>query len=179
MVVLAMAAAAALVPVLVPVMVTGCSDATGELKGGQSLVVDPCPADAGNTWTDLYQCYFGPSGRASCAGMSDCHTSSSNTIGAGGFFFVCGPTKDTCWDGFTSFLVDGDAGPMRTVGAGNTLQYLRAPGSKVPIMPCNVTGQGNGVPTCNLLGLAGNAYTFTQDDLNRINAWIMNGAQDN
>jgi hypothetical protein len=175
MVVLAMAAAAA---ALLPLL-TACSDATGQLKGGQSIVIDSCPPDAGHTWSDLYQCYFGPSGRAACAGMSDCHTSASKVVGSGGLFFVCGLTKDTCWQGFTSTLVAGDAGPMPVKGAGNTLQYLRAPGSMIPIMPCNVTGQKDGVPTCNLTGAAGNAYTFSKDDLDRINAWIADGAQDN
>jgi hypothetical protein len=169
MVVLALAATAALL--------AGCSDATGELRGGQSLYVDPCPQDAGHTWTDLYGCYFGPSGKASCSALSECHGSKSNMLGNGGGFIVLGHTKESAYEGFTRYAVPPDAGPMPVQGATNVVMFLRT--SAGGFMPCNGSVIA-GTFTCNIDStIPGNAYTFTPADMDRINTWINEGAQDN
>jgi hypothetical protein len=167
MVVLALAATAALL--------SGCSDATGQLRGGQILVVDPCPPDAGHTWTDLYGCYFGPSGKASCAAINECHGSVSDPGAA--FNFVCGHTKEACYQGVINFGA-GDAGPMPVPDAKLWSSFLRTPGQASGFMPCNVLALAGNIPTCSI-DTAGNSYTFSSDDMKRINAWIAEGAQDN
>jgi hypothetical protein len=158
---------------------SGCSQATGEVQGGTPLAVETassevCGPDAGSTWTDLYSCYFGPNGVASCAALGECHVSSASAGAADGF--ICGPTKGTCYTGFTTF--DSDAGPV--LGAKNVLVNLRSAASPGGLMPCNLFEeefQGQSFPECS--PTAGRAYTFTEDDMARIEAWITEGAQDN
>ena len=78
----------------------GC-DATGNVQGGQALLPDPCAAThGGHTWTDLYACYFGPTGKANCSAQSGCHVSPDGTV-ASISGFVCGTTKESCWFGMT------------------------------------------------------------------------------
>ncbi len=94
---------AVLAALLVGVASLGSSacDATGQVQGGQALHPDPCAAtDGGHTWTDLYTCYFGPTGKAGCAAQSQCHTNLASTA-APISGFVCGDTKDGCWFGMT------------------------------------------------------------------------------
>jgi hypothetical protein len=98
----------------------GC-DASGSVQGGQSLLPDPCAAtDGGHTWSDLYICYFGPQGKASCTAQGSCHGNASQT-GASTSGFVCGASKEACWRGMTQGIVvcggndggedaEGDAG---------------------------------------------------------------------
>jgi hypothetical protein len=54
--------------------------------------VDAAPAPA--TWTSVYDTYFGPGTPGHC-GNAGCHA----TIRSG---FLCGPTKDTCYQGLVS-----------------------------------------------------------------------------
>ena len=78
----------------------GC-DASGATQGGQALLADPCEATkGGHTWSDLYACYFGPSGKAGCTAQSACHGSfpQQSTQFSG---FVCGTSKDAVWYGMT------------------------------------------------------------------------------
>jgi hypothetical protein len=169
----------------------GC-DATGELKGGESLTADPCPHDAGSTWTDLYGCYFGPGGVASCSALGYCHGGARDP-GGGGESFVCGPTKDTCWQGITNtFQTCGfDGGPFWDSGAASAawvVTWLRQvpsaypPGTLNLLMPCNATfptTAPGAVPAPQCLPSAGREYTFTPADMARINAWIDAGALNN
>jgi hypothetical protein len=80
---------------------SACDDATGAVRGGQPLHVDPCDAtDGGHTFTDLYTCYFGPTGKANCTAQAGCHVSLASAA-APISGFVCGATKDECWFGMT------------------------------------------------------------------------------
>jgi hypothetical protein len=166
------------------VTLLGCSDATGTVHGGDALVVDPCTASlaengGGHRWQDLYTCYFGPTGKASCAAQGICHGSASQ-LGAQFSTFVCGPSKDACWQGMTA---PGSIVPMGgTMDGTQTILYgsLRKP-DNTGLMPCSPVEtplpDGGTNTTC---GSAANGnYTFTTDDLARITAWIQEGAQDN
>jgi hypothetical protein len=85
---------------LVAACACGC-DATGGEQGGQAFAPDPCDATkGGHTWTDLYTCYFGPTGKANCSAQSACHVN-ANSLAAGISGFVCGNSKDDCWFGMT------------------------------------------------------------------------------
>jgi hypothetical protein len=179
----------ALAPIaLLAALATGCSEATGSLKGGELLVVDPesnaaCAADAGATWPNLYACYFGPNGQATCAGQNACHGSFDDPGGSLGF--VCGDTPDSCYKGFTTYpwrqrtndagdlvVVTGDAGAVASAKAVEL--NLRGPGLAGQ-MPCDLTLAG-GIPTCDTQG---RAYGFSSADIARINAWIDAGAPPN
>jgi hypothetical protein len=155
-------------------VVSGCSDATGSLRGGTLLLVDQpnpsCAIDAGSTWTALYACYFGTSGVANCSTLTQCHSTAQAPGGAEGF--VCGSTQDACYQGFTHYLatVGIDAGPAENASA--VVMALRTAGSG-GTMPCASVVNG----LCN--SSASNAYSFTADDVARINAWIDAGAPNN
>lgn len=99
-------------------LLCGC-DATGSEQGGQSLTPDPCDATkGGHTWTDLYTCYFGPTGKANCSAQSACHVS-PNSSAAAISGFVCGSTKESCWFGMThSIYVLQDVEPPTACDAG-------------------------------------------------------------
>jgi hypothetical protein len=81
----------------------GC-DATGGEQGGQALAPDPCDAanknGGGHTWSDLYTCYFGPTGKANCSAQAGCHVT-ANSVAATISGFVCGASKQDCWFGMT------------------------------------------------------------------------------
>lgn len=164
-----------------------CTDATGGVQGGEPLAVDPCQVSlkqsgAGHRWQDLYACYFGPTGKASCAAQGVCH-GAPDQAGAQFSTFVCGPSKDACWQGMTSSIVP----PKGATDGTKTALYFslrRQDGTATPAtdnMPCNpVTmpaADGGSNVTCSLS--AGANYVFTSDDLARIVAWIQEGAQDN
>ncbi len=161
---------------LAATLASGCTDATGTVRGGELLLVDQtmnaaCAADAGDTWTSLYGCYFGPTGKASCAALPECH---GLATGLGGSFgFVCGPTQESCYEGFTHFPFGSDAGAALSAGTIRR-NYLRAPGN-LGTMPCNPS---SGAVICSPSD-PGNAYAFTRDDIARIDAWIDGGAQNN
>jgi hypothetical protein len=150
----------------------GCSDAPNTVQGGDPLFdASPMPvsegggfngpsgcqaggANAGSTWADLYTCFFGPSGVASC-GMSGCHGPGS----AGSGIWTCGPTSQECWQGIQ--MVIGSTDPMAT----QLYSGLRKPdGSGLNNMP--LTGPGGAAP-----------YVFTNDDLQRVRMWIQDGAK--
>jgi hypothetical protein len=116
-----------LLPALAALALLGC-DATGGPQGGQPLLEDPCAAtDGGHTWSDLYTCYFGPSGKASCSALSACHGNfpqgSGGTLnGAVTSGYVCGSTKQECWYGMTHAYDAGEAddgGPDAVADAGD------------------------------------------------------------
>lgn len=77
-------------------------DASSTVQGGQALTTDPCasPEALTPTWHDLYQCYFGPSGKASCTAQGFCHGSPTEQ-GGGYSQFICGSSSLECWQGMT------------------------------------------------------------------------------
>src|SRR3974390_2430278 len=84
----------------------GCAVASGEVTGGtplfetQSASADAAGVSGASTFTALYNDYFGPMGKANCTSLSTCHNSAS-AQGAGTSGFVCGTSKDECWQGMT------------------------------------------------------------------------------
>jgi hypothetical protein len=83
----------------------GC-DASGGEQGGQPIAADPCGSpQLGHTWTDLYTCYFGPTGKANCSAQSACHATLgySGGIPGGGAVsgFTCNADKHACWFSMT------------------------------------------------------------------------------
>src|SRR5580700_6747273 len=95
-----MRAPLAAVLILASTSSSGC-DATGSAQGGEALIPDPCAAThGGHTWTDLYTCYFGPTGKASCSAKAGCHVIANSTP-ASISAFICGASKEDCWFGMT------------------------------------------------------------------------------
>lgn len=96
--------AGALLPLLV-LATASCSDATGSVHGGELLVAPAVDCTqtgpACSTWSYLYACYFGPTASAhasGCSAQTQCHGAAKST-GAGASGFVCGATKDECYQG--------------------------------------------------------------------------------
>jgi hypothetical protein len=178
-----------------------CTDATGSVQGGAPLTSQ---AACTPTWTSLYATFFGPAGQASCSAQASCHGAASQS-GAMTSGFVCGSSKEECWEGMTKGINPVDAGGVfcpivctseDAGGAGcpqnssfscpsdPTQQSLiidlhKASGGGLNNMPCAApldAGADAGVLEC----LASqSAYTFTSDDLACITTWIQQGAQDN
>ena len=106
-----------------------CSDAHGTVSGGEArfdasiggesladgatctLADANTDAGSGHAWTDLYRDYFGPAGKASCAGDGTCHGDDTQA-GAKASDYICGHDADTCYTGITSpragLVVAGD-----------------------------------------------------------------------
>jgi hypothetical protein len=175
-------------PLLMTPLLSACGDATGLLVGGDPLTTmtpseagtaptgeggiatnqtnpDCIPggngAHPGNTWSDLYACYFGPSGTDSCAGTGNsCH---GNPAAMGGSFWNCGMTSDSCYQGMTGYpalmIMSSQSSP--------TMAHLYN-------VVCSVTGQGY-MP----LGCSVPSETLESGDLARIAAWIGAGASEN
>jgi hypothetical protein len=106
-------------PALVALLSLAGCDASGGTQGGQLLSPDPCDlTNGGHTWSDLYTCYFGPTGKANCSAQAQCHASLAGT-GAITSGFVCGTTKEGCWFSMThpEYILEG-VFPLTTCDAG-------------------------------------------------------------
>jgi hypothetical protein len=135
------------------------------LDAGGSGADDTGP-DGGTRWQDLYATYFGPTGRANCSqARGACHTSESD-LGFATSGFVCGATRDSCWQGMTQGL---DAGYPVLVPAGATDP------ATTPLWEALYKGAPSGGAMNNNMPQTLN-YTFSASDLARISAWIRNGA---
>lgn len=162
-------------------LASGCTDATGSVQGGQALTItsgDSAPP-CGTTWTALYGGYFGPTGVATCApgNQSSCHGDATQS-GAQTSGFVCGTSKDTCYQGVTQGIPPDEGGFFPAIfppDAGDPTQtqlytsiHKTTSATGLNNMPCGDP------PTCH----AGNAsYTFTASDLACITAWAQHGAK--
>ncbi len=173
--------------VLGAVLLLACSDAPSSVQGGEYIYEGGPPsmvsaddgggdaietpdvmlppgcqaggASAGSTWTDLYTCYFGPMGVASCTAFSVCHV----TNGVGGGIWLCGTDQATCYSGIKTQISGNNAMQTFLYGA----LHKANPGS----------GDINNMPATQ--DLSGTSYTFTTDDLMRISSWIQGGAPNN
>ena len=128
---------------LVVACACGC-DATGGEQGGQPLAPDPCSSpELGHTWTDLYTCYFGPTGKANCSAQSACHAA-LNGMGAGISAFVCGADKHACWFSMTHplYVLQGVL-PLTACDAG----AAEADGS-CPMPPADAGADAAPICTC-------------------------------
>jgi hypothetical protein len=133
--------------------ICACSDATHVVSGGDPLVVDGCQpggTNGGHRWQDLYACYFGPSGQASCGSRSGCH-GAADQLGSKASSYVCGPSADACWQGITKGQVPKGGAPDWT---------------KVPLY--NTLRKPDGSGTMPRMS----TFVFQQADLDRIGAWI-------
>jgi hypothetical protein len=163
-----------------------CTTATGGVVGGDPIAAGPAAegpcSGSSHTWTDLYECYFGPTGKGSCVGQSFCHGAPTQ-LGAQMSAFTCGPSKDGCWQGMTTpgsiVPMGGTADGTKTVLYGSLRKIIN--GHAVGLMPCNPQSvpQADGGTTINCSATQGGTYAFGQGDLERITAWIQEGAQDN
>jgi hypothetical protein len=147
----------------------GCSDATGTVQGGEALLVDPCAGTGGaapHTWSALYACYFGPTGKASCSAQGICHGSATQT-GSQISGFVCGTSSQECWQGMTQGMCSGGAVPPCPI-----VQSGQDP-TRTGLYMNLRKSDGTGNMPLN------SGFTFTADDMARISAWIQEGAQNN
>jgi len=149
------------------VSIIGCS-ATGGTTGGD-LRFDPTeqPLDAsseeedagsGTGFSDLYRDFFGPTGRASCAGNGQCHGSASE-LGASSSAFICSD-QATCYStmtGAANLAKPSDASdPTKSVLLG-VLRHRDASNDIVGFMPKSP------------------AYVFSSTSIARISTWIAAG----
>jgi hypothetical protein len=176
-------------PLLLAPLLYGCSDATGSLVGGDSLAAMTAPSDAstpsgegggggatnqtnpdcipggsgahaGNSWTDLYTCYFGTSGTDSCAGsVGNCHGTGTDP---GGSIWACGMTSDSCYKGMTGYI----GLQVTTSKSDPTMAHLYQ-------VICSQGGPGYMPLFCPPGTSVGSA------DLDRIAAWVGAGAPEN
>jgi hypothetical protein len=184
----ALAVRAAAVAVLAPLAVLAAcgdeasppwgSEATGSIKGGESLVTSVECNQTGaacQTWSYLYACYFGPnaSGHAGgCAANAACHqiATGAGTATSG---FLCGLTKDSCWQGMT----DNTINPLlpTLVKSKNALTLYNAlyqDGSDAGLI-----GTDNMPPSTTELNAPPFMPGFTKGEMACIKGWVAAGAQ--
>lgn len=115
--------------------------------------------DAGTTWVDLHRDFFGPTGRASCAGDGACH-GAANQPGAKATGYVCAGGRDECYAGIvnerTKLVIPGDT----TTPANKSFLHL-------------VLRKSDGT---GLMPKRPPEFVFTVGDMARIDAWIQRGA---
>jgi hypothetical protein len=184
--------------VVVAAVWLGCN-ASGTTSGGSLTSTDACAATGNDhTWTALYTCYFGPGAKTSCVGQDFCHGGPEMTGTLNPPYYVCGTTRESCYEGFVKAFsgcpdggvadaesdapAEGSASPTPdagrcTVGIQPYAYFFGdARGSSVTgfhNMPYSATASQNPYAS----GSTG--ASFTQADLDRIQAWINDGAQDN
>jgi hypothetical protein len=147
----------------------GASDPDAESGPPPVVDVDQCP-DAGTpaAWSDLYNCYFGPSGIAKCGSASGCHDI-ANDDGAQGSGFVCGHSSLECWQGMNMSVLP------------NGVPIVFGPDGGIPLAdPTTATlwlalrkTSGEGLDNMPLLPATA---TFSSYDVARIATWIGRGA---
>jgi hypothetical protein len=162
----------------------GCTNATGNISGGDYIlptfdggVAEAAPvqvadlvlpdgcsdggANAGARWQDLYACYFGTSGVASCAGSpGNCHGAAGDP-GAGFSNFTCPPGDSMgCWMGMSTVLVSGQPADTTIL-----LGVLRQ-----TVTTTDFCTQGACMPKTP------QSIVFGPDDVARISSWVNAGA---
>ena len=167
----------------------GCALATGNVQGGEPLIdasttvsistggeggtttlpttnntaanCQPGAMNGGTTWTDLYTCYFGPTGPDSCAGSpGNCH----GTGGAGAqAAWLCGETSASCYMGMVAYsTLDPPAGKSDPTSSG------------LYMVLCQVNDAG--VMTGVMPEFCPTSAWLYPADMARIAAWIAAGA---
>jgi hypothetical protein len=171
----------------------GCGDASGTVSGGEPILLKPAAAmpeggngnplpvecqpggaNAGNGWADLFHCYFGPTGMASCSGAVDgssfCHgaPSQDGTFASGGF--QCPADVNACYTSITTSMLNG--GPIVPVGATDaTTTTLYGVLRQANMMCPKATG--------SCMPYSPTSVVFQPSDLSRITDWIQKGAMNN
>jgi hypothetical protein len=170
-------------PTLGAMAFLGCGNAVDTVEGGEPLLTVPPPpsdggslldamspcqpggANGGHSWTDLYACYFGPTGVVSCESQTICHGVAGEQ-GALGSNYVCGPTQNDCYQGMlTGGLVTAGstADPTQSLLYVVLCKYDPATGMATGLMPKNCPP----------------AAWLQPGDVARIAAWIKEGAPNN
>ena len=160
-------------------VLAGCDDATGTVRGGEALASQSTACDA--TFTSLYANFFGPVGQASCSpsSQSSCHGDTSQT-GAMISGFVCGSTQEECWQGMTQGIPADAGGTLPPIlppdGGDPTQSYLW-----VSIHKTSGSGGLNNMPCGNPPGCAATSasFTFMPADLSCLQQWAQAGAPNN
>lgn len=142
----------------------------GEVKGGDASAdvskaetgVDAAPdalTDGGctngtgaATWTQLYTDYFGPTGKGQCGKQAGCHLDATG----GGQFWICGSTKESCYQGMQKNVIPCNAAGSRMPDILRKASEPFAPG-KMPADPTTVT--------------------YDDNDVAKISSWINAGAK--
>jgi hypothetical protein len=182
-----------------------CTDAGGSVSGGDLVfeggapvvtsTVDAGPgAGTGTTFTDLYRDFFGPSGAAKCAGNGACHGAADQpgAMASGGY--ICPDVMPTADAGASA-----DGG--KEGGAGNGANPAKAQCRDTMMKVIIVDPPFSGTSTCgkpfakaymhNVIRKATHApddennmpkspvYTFSDESVARIDAWVQAGCPDN
>ncbi len=145
----------------------GCSAATGSVTGGEPLFDAGVSGDVDAgvvTFTELYASFFGPTGKASCAGDGACHgaadqpgaQATASTAYPSGY--VCAPDQARCYAAMTG------AGLTATGGGGGAEQS-----TLYTIL--RKTGGGGSMPK------RPTTVAFSPTEMARIRAWIAAGAK--
>jgi hypothetical protein len=154
-----------------------CSDAGGEVNGGgvtdagAEATKPPAPVEgpcngSGTKWSDLYRDIFGPTGQpGSCGYLSYCHGTPDGDGARSRGGIQCFD-KDGCWQSFhvKGLVSDSDAGPQVPEESGllsSVLRLRRPDGTISGFMP-----------------QAPSNYLYAPACIDRMKAWIANGAQD-
>jgi len=118
----------------------------------------------GNTWASLYADFFGPTGKAACGGGA-CH----GPGGAYTAYWTCGASAQGCLQGM---IAGGTLGPIVPDGGATDPTTTRLHNAL-----CKTGCAPAALMSCEMP--FGCTYTFTSGDLQRIDTWITQGAQNN
>lgn len=132
-----------------------------------AAVCPPVGAPSGpSTWTSLYADFFGPTGKASCAGDGFCHGGPTQE-GAKSAFYVC-DSKDGCFASMRSktgvnerdsnLVKDGDVADPKKAALFGVIRLTREDCTQSGFMPKR------------------SPFRFSREDVLRIQAWIAAGA---
>ena len=139
--------------------------------GDTDACVALAPLDAPPTFTTLYADYFGPSptAKASCSFVKNaCHATTAEP-GGNATGYACSPTnKDDCYASLTSASAKNESGIPLVVAGDPTASYLP-----------RVLRQVNEPVTPGLLRmpLQPTSVAMCPSDIERVKAWIANGAK--
>jgi len=155
---------------MVVVALAACSDASSDVTGGEQKFdtappkfTDTCDDGKGGapTWSGVYTDYFSPTSRSGCAGDKACH-GTQNEPGFGSSQFLCGADKGACRDsllgGSGLVQVPKDQATPDKSGLLSVIRRDDGAGKPRGTMPKR--------PQC----------TFSKAAIDRIQAWIKNGA---
>ena len=156
---------------LVAIAAAACAEATGEVRGGETLDTAPPPQpssicfdeDAGPggvRWSDLHRDLFGPTAFSRCAGNGACHGDPEQR-GARSSGIVCGADARACR---ASFIASNWVKP----GAPEDSAILTALRRQNADGGIDVGVGMPRIPSC----------AFSVASMERIRAWIENGAPD-
>jgi hypothetical protein len=137
----------------------GGGDAALTYISSLSAACQPGGANGGDAWQDLYLCYFGPSGVASCTfSPGNCHGGSMElgTLGSG---YMCGADSTACWTSIKASLVPSGTAAAQTGLYGALRKSVSSGANNMPLSPVTLT--------------------FQDGDMSRVASWITAGAPNN